>query len=131
LLLASYVWFTRTVVVNVRATLKVATEMFACLHLGRERAAVKRQVRLDLSRSIREQGVPLNVTDLTGTPTAHANLPFDRRDSAIGDDPGVRSYIPRPAGKDAPIGGVRSDNHGGRLVLAPAERGATFEIILH
>jgi signal transduction histidine kinase len=103
LLLASYVWFTRTVVVNVRATSKVSTEMFARVYHGLGAPGGETQALLDLSRSIREQGVPLIVTDLQGTPTAHANLPFDRKDSVIDDDPRVRAFVPLLAAQNAPI----------------------------
>ncbi len=103
LLLASYVWFTRTVVVNVRATSRVSSEMFVRVYHGLAAPGGETQALIDLSRSIREQGVPLIVTDLAGTPTAHANLPFDRGDSASNDDPRVRAFVPLLAAQNSPI----------------------------
>src|SRR3954462_14974340 len=81
LLLASYVWYTRSVVVTLRAGAKRSSEMYARVYhaFGDNTPGAQDQALLNPSQSIREQGVPLIWTDLKGVPHGHANLPFDRR----------------------------------------------------
>ncbi len=95
LLLGSYVWYTQRVVVNLRASAKNTTEMYARIYhgIGDTTAGSTLAALLDLSRSIADQGVPLIVTDLAGQPRAHANLPFDRKDSVLDDDPRISAYV--------------------------------------
>jgi signal transduction histidine kinase len=95
LLLGSYVWYTQRVVVNLRASAKHSTQMYARVFhgLGDTTAGSQLAALLDLSRSISEQGVPLIVTDLAGHPRAHANLPFDKTNEVPDDDPRVRDYV--------------------------------------
>ena len=76
---------------------------------------------LDLSREIRELGVPVVVTDMQGRPTCVANIPD------VGD--GIANPNDRRRRK-----GVRrivEESHHGRLVLVPSDRGAVFDVILH
>lgn len=103
LLLASYVWYTRSVVRDVRASATQLSRMYARIYHGLGAPGGETQALLDLSQNVREQGVPLIVTDLKGVPSAKANLPFDRRDSLPIDDPQVRDYIPTLAAQNPPI----------------------------
>jgi signal transduction histidine kinase len=57
------------------------------------------QALLDLSKSIREQGVPLIVTDSAGRPTAHANLPPE----IAASDSQLRRYVRELDGQNAPV----------------------------
>ncbi|HEY5219986.1 MAG TPA: HAMP domain-containing sensor histidine kinase, partial [Gemmatimonadaceae bacterium] len=61
------------------------------------------QALFETSRDIREQGVPLIVTDTAGRPLAHANLPFDSRDVLANDDPRVRAYLHVLDDQNAPV----------------------------
>jgi signal transduction histidine kinase len=62
------------------------------------------QALLDLSQSIREQGVPLVVLDAKGHPSAHANLPFDRSGTSVSDDdPRIADYASVLAKEHPPI----------------------------
>src|SRR3569623_2444395 len=105
LLLGSYVWYTQRVVVNLRASAKHTTQMYARVFhgLGDTTAGAPLAALLDLSRSISEQGVPLIVTDLSGHPRAHANLPFDKKDQVPDDDPRVRDYVSTLEAQNPPI----------------------------
>jgi signal transduction histidine kinase len=103
LLLASYVWYTRTVVTDVRASATHLSKMYARIYHGLGAPGGETQALLDLSQSVREQGVPLIQTDLNMNPAAHANLPFDRTDSLSNDDPRIRAYIPILAAQNPPI----------------------------
>ena len=105
LLLGSYVWYTRHVVVDLRASAKHSTEMYARVFhgLGDPRPGAETQSLLDLAKSITEQGVPLIATDLRGRPSAHANLPFDRTGTLSNDDPRVRNYVAVLAAQHDPI----------------------------
>ena len=65
------------------------------------RQARKTQALLDLASSIREQGVPLILTDRKGIRRTHANLPFDAAsDSVPNDDPRV-ARVRRGAGSSS------------------------------
>lgn len=91
LLLGSYVLYTRYVVTALRReagrTGQMFARVFAALNDPREEVATA--ALLDLSRQIREMGVPVIVTDSDGRPAAHANLPFE----AELDDPRVAEYV--------------------------------------
>jgi signal transduction histidine kinase len=105
LLLGSYVWYTRSVAVTLRADAKRSSEMYARVYhaFGDTTAGAQDQALLDLSESIREQGVPLIQTTLDGVPKAHANLPFDKHSTLPNDDPRVRSYVAVLAAQHPPV----------------------------
>ncbi len=91
--IALLVWwlaYTQRVVTELRREASRAGKMYARVY----RALADRDddgttALLDMSRYVREQGVPVIVTDAKGTVTAAANLPFD----AALDDPRVRDYV--------------------------------------
>src|SRR5262249_55523558 len=58
---------------------------------------------LELSQSIREQGVPLVQVNSEGAVAGHANLPFDKPNPVLDDDPRVRAYIPVLAAQNPPV----------------------------
>ena len=91
LLLGSYVLYTRYVVRSLRREAARSGQMFARVYgaLNDPREEVATAALLDLSRQIREMGVPVIVTDAEGRPAAHANLPFD----AALDDPRLAAYV--------------------------------------
>ena len=91
LLLGSYVLYTRYVVSSLRREAARSGQMFARVYgaLNDPREEVATAALLDLSRQIREMGVPVIVTDAEGRPAAHANLPFE----ASLDDPRVAAYV--------------------------------------
>src|SRR5438309_12042310 len=95
LLLGSYVWYTHGVATTLRADAKRSTEMYAQVYraFGNTAPGAQDQALLELSRTIRDQGVPLIWVDPNGRPAAHANLPFDKRDSLSDDDPRIRAYV--------------------------------------
>jgi signal transduction histidine kinase len=100
LLLASYVVYTRTVVVQLRADAaqhgRIYARVFAALTDPAEDANA---ALLDAALYIRELGVPVVVTDARGEPTAQANLPFD----ASLDDPRILEYAQRLARLNPPV----------------------------
>jgi len=91
LLLGSYVLYTRYVVRSLRREAGRSGQMFARVYsaLNDPREEVATAALLDLSRQIREMGVPVIVTDAEGRPAAHANLPFE----AKLDDPRLAEYV--------------------------------------
>jgi signal transduction histidine kinase len=104
-LIGWYVWYTHSVYVDLQADARRSTDMyrriyhaFADTTPGATNAAL-----LDLSKSIRDQGVPLIWTDSKDTPEGHENLPFDENGQVPEDDPRVRAYIPVLAKQHAPI----------------------------
>ncbi len=90
-LLGWYVSYTQRVVVGLRREAANSGQMYARVYqaLGDTSEEVANAALLELSRRIREIGVPVIVTDRRGNPTAAANLPFD----APLDDPRVRAYV--------------------------------------
>src|SRR5262249_55526589 len=67
-------------------------------------AGAETQALVDLTIKIREQGVPLILTDRNGVPNSHANLPFDTQgDTVQNDDPRVAAYIDVLARRHPPI----------------------------
>ena len=98
-LLSSFVVFTRQVVRDLQAESKRTTEMYARVFRGQvdTTEGASTQALFDLSRSIREQGVPLIVTDRSGKPGANANLPKNVAD----DDARLRAYA-RELDRDNP-----------------------------
>lgn len=106
LLLGWYVWYTHTVIQDLRADARRSSDMYARVFhaFADSSAGAETQALLDLASSIREQGVPLILTDRHGTPAAHANLPFDtKEDSVPNDDPRVRAYVDILAKRHPPI----------------------------
>jgi signal transduction histidine kinase len=95
LLLGSYVFYTQRVVNSLRLAAARSSSMYSRVFraLGDTTEGAPLQALLDISRDIREQGVPLIVTDSTGTPRFHANLPFDPHDSLREDAAAVRAYV--------------------------------------
>ena len=90
LLLAWYVVYTQRVVRDLRREASRSGQMYARVYraLGDPNEDANAAL-LDLSRHIREMGVPVVVTDARGRPAAAANLPFD----APLDSPRVLAYV--------------------------------------
>jgi signal transduction histidine kinase len=101
ILLLSYVLYTQRVVRELRGEALRSSRMYARVFRAQTDTseAASTQALLDLSKSIREQGVPLIVTDSAGRPTAHANLPPD----IAASDSQVRSYVRDLDGQNAPV----------------------------
>jgi signal transduction histidine kinase len=104
-LLAWYVIYTQRVIVILRADARRTSEMYSRVFrgLGDNTPSAETEALLDLSRSIREQHMPLIWTDRNGTPAGHANLPFDPGHLLPDDDPRVRNYVAVLAAKNPPI----------------------------
>jgi signal transduction histidine kinase len=104
-LLAWYVIYTQRVIVILRADARRTSEMYSRVFrgLGDNTPSAETEALLDLSRSIREQHMPLIWTDRNGTPAGHANLPFDPGHLLPDDDPRVRNYVAVLAARNPPI----------------------------
>jgi signal transduction histidine kinase len=104
LLLGSYVVYTRAVVADLRREARRSSTAYAHLYraLSDTTEGASTQALLDLARSIREHGVPLIVTDATGRPAAHANLPGLSEDTPA-DDPRVLAFVPRLDRENRPV----------------------------
>jgi signal transduction histidine kinase len=78
-LLVSYVVYTRRVVRDLRVEAQRSSLMYArVLRAQADTSAdAGTQALFDLTKSIIGQGVPIVVTDVSGRPTYHANLPLD------------------------------------------------------
>jgi signal transduction histidine kinase len=78
-LLASYVVYTRRVVRDLRGEAQRSSRMYArVLRAQTDTSAdAGTEALFDLTTSIIAQGVPIVVTDVSGRPTYHANLPLD------------------------------------------------------
>ena len=112
-LLSSYVLFTRQVVRDLRAEGKRTTEMYARVFRGLvdTTEGASTQALLDLTKSIREQGVPLIVTDRSGKPGPRANVPAD----VAGDDARLRALaheldLENPPVVDSLVGEIHYGN---------------------
>src|SRR5262245_36644279 len=95
-LLGWYVWYTHSVIVDLRADAKRSSDMYARVYraFADSSPGAETQALLDLATSIREQGVPLILTNLKGVPQSHANLPFESPgDTISSDDPRVAAYV--------------------------------------
>lgn len=106
LLLGWYVWYTQQVVTDLRGDAQRSSLMFARVYraFGDTSRDAETQTLVDLVRAIKAQGVPLVVTDLHGTPTAKANLPFDPGDTTAAlDDPRVLQQVRLLAAEHPPI----------------------------
>jgi signal transduction histidine kinase len=97
LLLGSYVLFTQRVVAELRQEAQRTSEMFAEVLAATDPNVDPASVLFELANDIRESGVPMIVTDASGTPTAVANLPF------TADDPRAIEWIPRLDAQNPPI----------------------------
>jgi signal transduction histidine kinase len=104
LLLGSYVVYTQAVVANLRREALRSSTAYAHLYraLSDTTEGASTQALLDLARSIRELGVPLIVTDPSGRPAAHANLP-GIADDVPADDDRVRAYVARLDAENTPV----------------------------
>lgn len=113
ILLSSYVVFTRQVVRDLQAEGKRTTEMYARVFRAQSDTSesASTQALFDLSRSIREQGVPLIVTDRAGKPGPNANLPA----AIAGDEARLRAYareldLQNPPVVDSLVGQIHYGN---------------------
>lgn len=105
-LLGSYVWYTRNVIVDLQADARRSSLMYARVFraFGDSTPGATDAALLDLVKSIQAQGVPLILTDTKGVVAGHANLPFDDPANPVADsDPRVRAYIPVLANQHPPI----------------------------
>ncbi len=91
LLLTSYIVFTQQVVRDLKGEGKRTSEMYARVFRAQidTTESASTQALFDLSRSIREEGVPLVVTDRSGIPTSSANI----SGKIVNDDSLLRAYI--------------------------------------
>ena len=119
ILLASYVWYTRRVINDLRSDARRSSQMYARVFRayadtspGANDAAL-----LDLTKSIIAQGVPIVVISPSGEIGPHANIPFEDPSHPIeGNDPRMRSYIEQLAALNSPI----VDANGGRIYYGDA-----------
>src|SRR5438552_3451179 len=90
-LLGSYVVFTHRAVGDLQAEDRRSTEMFARVFRAQSDTSESASTLAlnDLVRQIREQGIPLVVTDRNGRPTYNANLPT----TIASDDARLREYV--------------------------------------
>ena len=90
-LLSSYVVFTRQVVRDLKREGKRTSEMYARVFRARidTSESASTLALFDLAKSIREQGVPLVVTDHAGVPGANANVP----DAIVADSARLMAYV--------------------------------------
>lgn len=134
-LLASYVVYTRRVVQDLRAEALRSGRMYARVYraLSDTSENAGTLALLDLTESIRRQGVPLIVTDPNGVPTAHANLPR----GVAEDDRRLRAYVHELDRQNVPVvDSVVGRIHYGNtplvrwLRIIPALQAATAFILL-
>jgi signal transduction histidine kinase len=107
LLLGSYVWYAQRVVDELRGEAERTGRMFARVYgaLG-DPTADGAAALLDLSREIRELGVPVIVTDAQGRPTSFANIPEYGDGLVFANDPRVavlREMVPALDRQNAPV----------------------------
>ena len=91
LLLTSYIVFTQQVVRDLKGEGKRTSELYARVFRAQidTTESASTQALFDLSRSIREEGVPLVVTDRAGVPTSSANIPAE----IVADESRLRAYV--------------------------------------
>ncbi|MDQ2666525.1 MAG: HAMP domain-containing histidine kinase [Gemmatimonadota bacterium] len=101
LLLTSYIVFTQQVVRDLQGEGKRTSEMYARVFRAQidTTESASTQALFDLSRSIREEGVPLVVTDRAGVPTSSANIATD----IVDNDSLLRAYIRDLDGLNPPV----------------------------
>ncbi|HVE34272.1 MAG TPA: HAMP domain-containing sensor histidine kinase [Gemmatimonadaceae bacterium] len=95
ILLASYLWYTRRVIDDLRSDARRSSQMYARVFraFGDTATGASDAALVDLLREITEQGVPLVVISPNGEVAAHANLPFDNPRRVPETDPRVRDYV--------------------------------------
>ncbi|MES2176432.1 MAG: HAMP domain-containing sensor histidine kinase [Gemmatimonadota bacterium] len=113
ILLASFVVYTQRVVHDLRLEAKRSSQMYARIFSARNDTSADAGILLlfDLTRSIREQGIPMIVTDVAGTPAYHANVP----PADTVDDAHLRAYVrvldrQNPPVADSTIGQIHFGN---------------------
>src|SRR5829696_3072446 len=101
-LLSSYVVYTRRVVRDLRIEAERSSRMYArVLRAQTDTSAdAGTEALLDLTQSITAQGVPIVVTDVSGRPTYHANLPLD---SAQDEQTQLRRFVRERDQQNAPV----------------------------
>src|SRR5258705_12459035 len=101
ILLSSYVLYTQRVVRELRGEALRSSRLYARVFRAQSDTNENEgeQALFDLSKSIREQRVPLIVTDSAGRPTAHANLPADVAENAGR----MREYVRELDRQNAPV----------------------------
>jgi signal transduction histidine kinase len=105
MVLAWYVWYTHSVVLDLQADAKRSSAMMARVFraVGDTTETGTAAALFDLAESIRNQGVPLILTTHDGTPVDHFNLPFDPADTIPNYDPRVKAYIAVLARRHPPV----------------------------
>lgn len=135
ILLSSYVVYTRRVVGDLRRESLRSSRMYARVFRAQSDTSegAGTQALFDLSKSIVEQGVPLIVTDTSGRPTAHANLPPE---VAISDS-AMRAHVRELDRQNAPVvDSIAGEIHYGNtplvrwLRIIPALQAATAFVLL-
>ena len=92
-LLVSWLVYTQRVVTDLRREAARSSQMYARVYQALSQEGDDGTAALlDLSRYIGQAGVPIVVTNASGTPTAAMNLPFKVVDAQI-DSPEVRDYV--------------------------------------
>src|SRR5579871_4074962 len=105
LVLASYVWYIHDVVSDLRSEARRSSDMYAHVYhaFADTTPGAETKALIDLSAAIRDQGVPVILTDLNGRVSGHANLPFEHGQPVPDDDARVREYVPVLAALHPPI----------------------------
>ncbi len=134
-LLTWYVLYTRGVVRELRQEASRVGLMYARVYKGLSdpNPDAANAALLDLSRHIRESGVPVILTDVDGNPTAYANLPF----ATALNSRETRDYMAELDRQNAPIfdPGVGTVHYGNTplvrgLILIPVLQSAMIGMIL-
>ena len=101
-LLSSYVVYTRRVVRDLRGEAQRSSRMYArVLRAQTDTSAdAGTEALFDLTTSIIAQGVPIVVTDVSGRPTYHANLPLD---STQDEQTQLRRFVAELDRQNAPV----------------------------
>jgi signal transduction histidine kinase len=135
LLLGWYVAYTQRIVRQLRREASRSGQMYARVYaaLGDPSEDAGTAALLDLSRHIREMGVPVIITGPDGRPNAAANLPFD---AAI-DDPRVAAYVATLDRQNPPVveGTVGTVHYGNTplvrgLLVIPAVQAGMLALLL-
>src|SRR5215218_10160110 len=101
-LLSSYVVYTRRVVRDLRLEAQRSSRMYARVLRAQTdtTADAGTEALFDLTKSIIAQGVPIIVTDLSGRPTYHANLPLD---GTLDEQTQLRRFVRELDRQNAPV----------------------------
>jgi signal transduction histidine kinase len=106
ILLASYVWYTRRVINDLRSDARRSSQMYARVFsaFADSSPGATDAALLDLTQSIIAQGVPIVVISPNGEIGPHANIPFEDLSHPIeSNDPRLRDYIAQLARLNPPI----------------------------